>query len=141
MLSRLCPTDYHRFHFPLDGTPQSTHLINGPLYSVNPIALARTFSYIWQNKRQITKVTDSPIGEYLFLEIGATNVGGIILTAQDGNPVKKGDEKGFFRFGGSMVITLFPPGKFHPEEDLQNHSAEGREIYAKMGDLMGTITP
>ena len=39
LLSRLCPVDYHRFHFPVAGTPGRTRLINGPLYSVNPIAL------------------------------------------------------------------------------------------------------
>ena len=39
VLSRLCPTDYHRFHFPLAGECGSPRLINGALYSVNPIAL------------------------------------------------------------------------------------------------------
>lgn len=139
VLSRLCPTDYHRFHFPADGTPSPATRINGPLYSVNPIALARSFRYLWENKRQVTEVSGSPAGDYLFLEVGATNVGGIVLTSESGVPVSKGDEKGYFRFGGSMVITLFREGSFFAAADLTKHSAEGREIYAKMGDLMGTV--
>ncbi len=138
VLSRLCPTDYHRYHFPLGGTNGSPRLINGPLYSVNPIALARSLAYLWENKRRVTEVRrDSPMQRYLFLEIGATNVGSIVDTARPGQPVAKGEEKGYFRFGGSMVITLFPAGHFLPAADLVEQSAAGIELYARMGDRMG----
>ncbi|MEC5126487.1 phosphatidylserine decarboxylase [Verrucomicrobiales bacterium BCK34] len=138
VLSRLCPTDYHRYHFPLDGTPEEGLLINGSLFSVNPIALSRQLSYITENKRQITPVNDSPVGKYLFLEIGATNVGSIVSTSVSGSPVSKGDEKGYFRFGGSMVITIFPEGRFSPDPDFIAQSENGIELYARMGDRMGT---
>ena len=36
VLARLCPTDYHRYHFPCDCIPGPTRFINGWLYSVNP---------------------------------------------------------------------------------------------------------
>ncbi len=139
ILSRLCPVDYHRFHFPLTGIPEKPKLIEGPLFSVNPIALSRQLTYLWQNKRQITVVRDSPVGNYLFLEIGATNVGSIENTFQPGLPVRRGTEKGYFRFGGSMTITIFPAQRFTPANDLVEHSNEGREVYARMGDLMGTV--
>jgi len=38
-LLRLCPTDYHRYHFPLSGYVSKEVFINGDLYSVSPIAL------------------------------------------------------------------------------------------------------
>jgi phosphatidylserine decarboxylase len=139
ILSRLCPTDYHRFHFPLGGDCGESRLINGALYSVNPIALSRKLGYIFENKRQITPVFHPIFGEYLFLEIGATNVGSIVSTTRSGAEVRKGDEKGFFRFGGSMVITLFPPGAFEAAPDLEEQSSGGVELYARMGDRMGTI--
>ncbi|MDF1737852.1 MAG: phosphatidylserine decarboxylase [Verrucomicrobiales bacterium] len=138
VLSRLCPTDYHRYHFPLDGTPERERLINGSLFSVNPIALSRQLSYITENKRQITPVNGSPAGKYLFLEIGATNVGSIVSTSVPGTPVSKGDEKGYFRFGGSMVITIFLEGRFLPAPDFVAQSGKGIELYARMGDQMGT---
>ncbi|MEM1443552.1 MAG: phosphatidylserine decarboxylase [Verrucomicrobiota bacterium] len=139
LISRLCPTDYHRFHFPLDGIPRKPHLINGALYSVNPIALSRSLGYLWQNKRRITTVAESPVGEYLFLEIGATNVGSIVDTSAPNASVARGDEKGYFRFGGSMVMVLFPESSIRPAEDLAKYSAQGIELYGKVGDVAGSV--
>ena len=140
VISRLCPTDYHRFHYPLTGSPGGPRLINGPLYSVNPIALARNISYLWQNKRRITQISDSAAGDYLFLEIGATNVGSIVDTSNHKSPVATGKEKGYFKFGGSMVMTLFQAGRFSPAADLVEHSANGVELYTRFGDFMGKVS-
>ncbi len=137
VLSRLCPTDYHRFHFPLGGECGRPRLIGGDLYSVSPVALARSLRYLLENKRRVTEVRHPSMGRYLFLEIGATNVGSIVDTARPGNRVEKGDEKGYFRFGGSMVMTILPAGGFVPEADLAEQSAVGVELYARMGDRMG----
>ena len=139
VLSRLCPTDYHRFHFPLSGVCGTPRLINGALYSVNPIALSRSLGYLLQNKRRVTVVTRPDIGEYLFLEIGATNVGSIVDTCTPGTEVQKGEEKGYFRFGGSMTIVIFPEKTVIPAGDLSVQSAAGIELYARMGDLLGTL--
>ncbi|MEM6278817.1 MAG: phosphatidylserine decarboxylase, partial [Verrucomicrobiota bacterium] len=139
LVSRLCPTDYHRFHFPLAGTSSEPALINGPLYSVNPIALSRSLGFIWKNKRRVTVLDQSLVGRYLFLEIGATNVGSIVDTAPENLPVDRGDEKGYFRFGGSMVIVLFPESSFEPSPDLAEHSRQGVELYAKAKDKAGMV--
>ncbi len=139
LISRLCPTDYHRFHFPVSGTPGEPGLINGPLYSVNPIALSRNLAWLWENKRQITEIKNNFAGDYLYLEIGATNVGGIINTHPGNQSAEKGDEKGYFKFGGSMVMTIFQAGSIRPAEDLLHHSREEREIYARMGDAAGEV--
>ena len=142
VLSRLCPVDYHRFHFPCAGVPGNPRLINGPLYSVNPIALRRRLSYLWENKRVITELVTPSLGTILLIEVGATNVGSIVQTMTPGVPVAKGDEKGFFKFGGSSTITLFEPGKVMLAGDLTAHSAEQREIYARMGESMAVaVTP
>ncbi|MEM6916784.1 MAG: phosphatidylserine decarboxylase, partial [Verrucomicrobiota bacterium] len=114
-------------------------LLNGALYSVNPIALSRSLAYLWQNKRRVTVIRNSPVGDYLFLEIGATNVGSIVDTAGKGSPVERGDEKGYFRFGGSMVLLIFPESSIRPADDLSDHSARGIELYAKVGDSAGTL--
>ena len=53
--------------------------------------------------------------------------------------MSKGDEKGYFTFGGSTVITLFEPGCVTFAEDLVAQSAKGIELYARMGDRMATI--
>lgn len=138
MLSRLCPVDYHRFHFPVSGTPSPTRLINGPLFSVSPIALGRNLAYLWQNKRTVTEIKTESLGTVLMMEIGATCVGSIKQTYQPDTPMEQGAEKGYFAFGGSSTITLFEPDKVQLAEDLRNNSAQQIETYALMGDKMGT---
>ncbi len=140
LISRLCPVDYHRFHFPFSGTPGGPRLINGPLYSVNPIALRRRPTILWENKRVVTSLKTTALGEVLLLEIGATCVGSVGQTFAAGQPVQKGEEKGFFRFGGSSLVTLFEPGRVRFADDLLEHSASGREVYAKMGQAAAFVT-
>lgn len=139
VLSRLCPVDYHRFHFPLAGRPTGHVLLDGPLYSVNPIALRRKLSYLWENRRMLTLLPTKQFGLVLLLEIGATNVGSIIQTYQPDTPVAKGDEKGYFEFGGSSTLLVFEPGRIRLADDLVEQSNQQRELYARVGDRLGTL--
>jgi phosphatidylserine decarboxylase len=139
LISRLCPVDYHRFHFPFGGTPSAAKVVNGPFYSVSPIALRRRPSILWENQREITTLRTDTLGDVLLLEIGATCVGSIVQSFTPGRSVAKGDEKGYFRFGGSCCITIFEPGRIRFSDDLVQHSAAGREVYAKMGDVAATM--
>jgi phosphatidylserine decarboxylase len=139
VLSRLCPVDYHRFHFPAAGTPGGSRLIPGPLFSVSPIALRKKLSYLWTNKRMVTLLDAGPFGTVAIIEVGATCVGSILQTYAPGAPVAKGGEKGYFAFGGSSTITLFEPGKIRLEDDLLQHSGQGIELYAKMGTPMASL--
>lgn len=137
ILSRLCPVDYHRFHFPVAGVPAETKVINGPLYSVSPLALRKNLSFLWQNKRTITTIETQSFGTVLLLEIGATCVGSIHQTFTPGKAVAKGDEKGYFAFGGSSTITIFEPGRITLAPDLEEWSKQQVELYAKIGTVMG----
>ncbi len=137
LISRLCPVDYHRFHFPVAGTAGEPRLINGFLYSVSPIALRRKLDYLWQNKRMVTLVESPVFGQVAVCEIGATMVGSIFQTFLPSRAVAKGEEKGLFKFGGSCVITLFQPGKIKLDADLVRQSAEGLEVYARLGERLG----
>lgn len=139
LLSRLCPVDYHRYHFPVAGTPQAASLINGPLFSVSPIALRQNLSYFWQNKRSITAIATPHCGTVLMLEIGATCVGSIHQTYATGQAVAKGDEKGYFAFGGSSTILLFEPDRIEIDPTFLTRSQEGMETYALMGTPFARI--
>jgi phosphatidylserine decarboxylase len=138
ILSRLCPVDYHRFHFPVTGVPGPSPVLPGPLFSVSPIALRQRLAYLWENKRTLCSLETRRFGQVLILEIGATNVGSILQTYRPGTPVGKGAEKGCFQFGGSSVITLFEPGQVTLAPDLAEHSAAGRELYAQVGTPMAS---
>jgi phosphatidylserine decarboxylase len=133
LLSRLCPVDYHRFHFPAAGTPGTARLLNGPLYSVNPMALVQNIRILATNKRCLTELRDTAFGTVLLLEIGATCVGSIRQTYVAG----EGMEKGYFCFGGSSTITVFEPDRVRFDDDLVENSRVHRELYARMGDRAG----
>ena len=139
VLSRLCPVDYHHFHYPESGIPGSSAWHGNRLFSVSPIALRRNLDYLWQNKRCLTTIHAPEIGDYCMIEIGATNVGSIhYYPDQAGIEVTKGTARGWFEFGGSSVITLFRPGTVQLSEDLVHLTTEGTELYAKVGDRMGS---
>ena len=137
VISRLCPVDYHRFHFPVDGEASTPRLINGYLYSVSPVALRYNLDYLVQNKRMLTLIESPAFGTVAMFEVGATHVGTIRQTFVPGRPVEKGAEKGLFAFGGSCVITLFQRDHMRFDSDLLVPSANHMETYARMGDRMG----
>lgn len=140
LISRLCPVDYHRFHFPVSGIPGEPRLINGWLYSVSPLALRRRLQYLVENKREVTLIESPQFGTVASVEVGATNVGSIRQSFVPGRAVRKGDEKGFFAFGGSCVITIFQRGRIKFDADILAQSAQQLEMYAKFGDRLGVGT-
>ena len=137
VISRLCPVDYHRFHFATEGVPGESRLIAGWLYSVSPLALRRRLRYLIENKRVVTLVESARFGTVAMIEVGATNVGSIQQSFVPGRAVEKGAEKGLFAFGGSCVITLFQRGRIRFDADIVTQSAEQIETYARMGDRLG----
>jgi phosphatidylserine decarboxylase len=140
LISRLCPSDYHRFHFPVSGIPSEARLVRGSLYSVNPVALRRNIRYLVHNKRFITLIEAPEFGTVAMIEVGATNVGSIVQSFQPGQAAVKGAEKGMFSFGGSCVITLFLEGRIIFDSDIVAKSAACLETYARMGDRLGIAT-
>lgn len=137
VMARLCPTDYHRFHFPFDCIPERPVFIHGPLFSVNPWALQKNIRILSENRRMRTLLKSKEFGEVLYVEIGATYVGSIIQTFAPDLPYKKGDEKGFFSFGGSCVILLFEKGRIRFDDDLVRNSSRGIETKGLFGQSMG----
>lgn len=140
VLARLCPSDYHRYHFPVEGVPSDPITINGWLYSVNPIALSQDIHIFTKNKRTLTRLMTIEFGEVLVIEVGATNVGSIHQTFTPFKPVKKGDEKGYFEFGASLVALIFEKGAIQFDSDLIALSELNMEIKCLMGQSLGTTS-
>lgn len=138
VLARLCPSDYHRYHFPCACTPQQAKLIQGHLYSVNPIAIRRHLNIFTENKRVVTLLDSEVFGQIVYIEIGATNVGSIQQTYTPLQTYAKGDEKGYFEFGGSALILLFQQGKIRFEADLLAATKQGLEMRCLLGQPLGS---
>ena len=137
MVARLAPPDYHRFHFPITCIPGPPHPIDGPLFSVHPIALAKHWGILAENKRVVTSLLSEQFGKVLFIEVGATNVGTIHQTHLPNIEQQKGVEKGYFSFGGSCILLLFAKGRFCLDADLKKASLQGLEVRCLMGQSMG----
>jgi len=138
ILLRLCPTDYHRYHFPLGGTVSPDVKINGSLFSVSPIALRTIPEVFLLNKREYIILANRRFGDVIMSEIGATMVGSIVQTYK-GDTVVKGQEKGYFKFGGSSILLLFKKGTLKIDNDLLENTANGLETQVRMGEKIGQL--
>jgi len=133
MIIRLCPTDYHRYHFPVNGTILSEKMINGDYYSVSPIALKKKIELISLNKRGYCVIETQKFGKVIMSEVAATMVGSMINTYED-KEIRKGEERGYFKFGGSTVILFFKKGSIHIDADILKNTLNGLETEIKMGE-------
>ena len=140
MIARLCPVDYHRFHFPDDGRIVAHERVQGRLSSVNPVALAARGEIFATNERQVTLIETKNFGLVAYIEVGALCVGKIVQTHALEGTCRRGEEKGYFLFGASTVILMGCPGKWKPSEDILKNSANRRETFVKLGDQVAIAT-
>lgn len=137
LVLRLCPTDYHRFHFVDNGTPLENTFIKGNYYSVNPMALERVPKLYCQNKREWSVFKSDNFGDIIHIEVGATCVGTIIQSYTPNTQVLKGDEKGYFKFGGSTTILFFKKDTVKIDDDILYQTDLGFETKVLMGESIG----
>lgn len=137
LIFRLCPTDYHRFHFFDDGVCGDTTKIKGHYYSVNPIALKSIKRLFCENKREWSIFHSDNFSDVIYVEVGATCVGSIVQSFTPNTRIAKGDEKGFFKFGGSTVILFFKKDAVKIHEDLLAQTQLGFETSVLMGEKIG----
>lgn len=137
MVLRLNPSDYHRFHFVDSGIPSPIKKIEGSYYSVNPIALKNIANLYLQNKREWCILKSNNFKNVLCVEIGATSVGTIVQTFAPMTKVKKGQEKGYFKFGGSTTILFFQKDTVIFDSDILEQSKQQIETKVKMGEKIG----
>lgn len=139
MIVRLAPADYHRFHFPASGTISASTPINGDYCSVSPLAVKERLSIYWENKREYSVLATRNAGDILLCEVGATMVGAIVQTYDSNAEVRKGREKGYFKFGGSTVIMLFEKGRASADADIVSNTRKGFETSVRMGQRVALM--
>ena len=136
LIVRLAPYDYHRFHFPDQGQAHPPRQIKGQYHSVNPIALAKVPDIFCRNTRAVTEFNSQNFGRIVYVEVGAITIGSIVQTYTPGM-VAKGQEKGYFQYGGSTLILLFEPGAIAFDQDLIRDSQQHLEVRVLAGTQVG----
>jgi len=112
VLCRLAPTDYHRFHSPIDGVIGDYWTLGTDLHSVKPIVVNEDVPVYTDNRRTVLLIESPIFGVMVYVMVGATEVGSIVLSVKTGDRVRKGDEIGHFAYGGSALVLLFPTPTF-----------------------------
>ncbi|SCZ94632.1 BZ3500_MvSof-1268-A1-R1_Chr12-3g04010 [Microbotryum saponariae] len=127
---RLAPADYHRFHSPIKAVVGPTKYIEGQYYTVNPVAVNEDLNVFTE------KIPDEGIPKNVaFVQIGAMLVGSIVQTVAEGDQVARGGELGYFAYGGSTVLCVFPAGQVHWDEDLLRNSKQKMETAVKVRNV------
>lgn len=134
LVFRLCVDDYHRYVFFDDGITLGKVRIDGALHTVRPIALAHCNVYK-ENSREYTLQKTDNFGLCIYMEIGAMLVGKIV-----NHPLKsfsRGDEKGYFEFGGSTIVLLLQKNTAKPDGLFLENTKAGIETAVKLGQKIG----
>ncbi len=139
LIARLCPMDYHRYHYPDDGTTYKSYQRFGRYHSVNPIALKYRPECFIKNERRISILHTVNFGYLAYIEVGALFVGAIEQVHKEQEAYKRGDLKGMFHFGGSTVIVIGEKDRWTPSPDLLEQSYKGIETYIKVGDIVASL--
>ncbi|KAF3933177.1 hypothetical protein ABW19_dt0209378 [Dactylella cylindrospora] len=134
---RLAPQDYHRFHIPVDGVMGEPKLIKGEYYTVNPMAIRSALDVYGENVRIIVPFDSVAHGRVMVICVGAMMVGSTVITAKAGSEVARGDELGYFKFGGSTLVVLFEPNTMRWDDDLVANSKEALETLIRVGMSVG----
>lgn len=135
LIFRLCVDDYHRYIYFDDGEILSQTKIPGKFHTVNPISYEH-FQVFRENNREVSILKTKNFGTVTQVEVGALMVGKIV-----NHPVEKftrGEEKGYFKFGGSTIILFIEKNKLELDPLILEYSDKGIETKLQMGEVIGT---
>ena len=104
LVFRLCVDDYHRYRYFDSGRKGENHFVAGALHTVRPIALENTDVFV-QNAREYTFMQTDHFGLCAQIEVGAMLVGRI-KNLHGAHTFARGEEKGYFEYGGSTIVLL-----------------------------------
>ncbi|KDN39916.1 hypothetical protein K437DRAFT_258852 [Tilletiaria anomala UBC 951] len=137
---RLAPQDYHRFHCPADAVVHQITPIEGQYYTVNPMAIRSAIDVYGENIRVVVEFHSPQFGRFFAVCVGAMMVGSTVLTKAVGDSVARGDELGYFKFGGSTIVLIFEKGRCVLDEDLLDNSNAAIETLVRVGMGIGRAT-
>ena len=132
---RLTVDDYHRYCYVAEGEKEDNVFLKGKLHTVNPIA-NDYYPIYKENSREYCVLHTKAFGDLVMMEVGALLVGKIVNHHGKAS-VTRGQEKGYFQFGGSTVVLLLKKDTVCLDEDLLENSRQGYETVVKFGEKIG----
>jgi phosphatidylserine decarboxylase len=136
---RLHARDCHRVYFPCSGVVHAPRRIAGHYYAVTPFR-GNDISHYARNQRVVTRFDSDAFGPLAFVDIGGFCISSIVSTATPGARVAKGDEKSYFRYGGSTLVLLATRGALRYEQRFVAASAGDVETPIRIGQRVARRT-
>lgn len=124
------------FEFVFDDCGALSNVFESILPQVNADAIRSQNSAIY-NQRGVTVIANAT-RRVAFVSVGATCVGSVNWSNTTGAVLAKGDEVGYFAFGGSTIVLLFPPNSVRFDDDLILASSRNVETLMSVGNSIGT---
>lgn len=135
---RLTVEDYHRYVYAVSGRQSKNYHINGTYHTVNPVANDYLPIYK-ENTREYTVIHSDEFGDVVQMEVGALLVGKISNHKESCMAVR-GEEKGFFEYGGSTIVLLTKKDAAVPRADLLTNTRNGYETKLLQGHILATAS-
>ena len=131
LVFRLSVDDYHRYAYIDNGKMLKRKEINGKYNTVGPIAFDN-YKVFQENQREYEVLKTENFDNIIQMEVGAMMVGRIVNHKK--NKFKKGEEKGYFLFGGSTIIIIVKENILDIDKDILDNSLVGMETKVKQGE-------
>ena len=137
LIFRLTPANYHRYCYISDGRILYYKKIHGILHCVRPVALRNVPVFV-QNSREYQVIKTKKFDTIIQMEIGALLVGKIknYKHPLETKCIRRGEEKGYFEFGGSTIIVLLKKDGIRFNKKLFEKRNGSGEIPVRMGDVI-----
>ena len=135
LIFRLSTDNYHRYCYIDNGIKSENYYIKGKFHTVQPISL-KHYNFFKTNCREYTILNTENFDKVIDIDVGALGVGKIKNHHQNYN-FKKGEEKGYFEFGGSTIVLLLKKDIVNIDDDILKNSKENIETIVKYGEKIG----
>ena len=136
LVFRLSVDDYHRYAFFDNGTVSvSPRYIKGAFHTVRPIAFTHGRRVFCRNAREVTVLDTENFGKAIQVEVGAMMVGKIVN--HPNSTFKRGDEKGYFEFGGSTVVLVLKKDAVNLDPCFFENTESKLETRVYCGETIG----
>jgi phosphatidylserine decarboxylase len=137
LVFRLCPADCHRFHYFDSCVHGQATTVPGFFHSVSPIAIGSGADVLGGNYRQWTVLDTDHFEAVLEVDVAALTVDSVVQRAPGGGRFRRGDEKGYFQYGGSTIVLAFRAGAARLDQDIVDASARGIESSVRALSAIG----
>lgn len=133
LVFRLCVDDYHHYCYPDSGKLLKYNIIDGKLHTVRSIS--SKYKIYKVNQREYSILETENFDKIVYIEVGAMMVGKIVNNVQE--TFTKGEEKGYFKLGGSTIVILLKENELILDKDIVNNSKNDIETQVKYRETIG----